>query len=464
MKHLKKLSFVTLLSLLMMNGVMANEANETKKAKEPKEKAEKVAKELSYEKQFNRSFNRWSLEVNGGFNALVPLRKTIVNPGANGAYSTSSLSPFHVDLGARFMINRIVGLKANIGYDQVSPGFNKIGFGKIGTRDISKVNKFKGHYYGFDIQAVVNLGQLFKFPEFVNRLGLLLHTGVGYRSFKLDQKYTTDPYSSTIKRDNIANYTWGLTPMLRVHDRIVLTFDFSQNYLTKQRTLLNGAHGNSGPIDALLHTYTLGMSFNLGKKEQHIDWAKKKSAEELTNNLRDELKEQMTADKEEAKKDIDAIKAKVDELSNAMNNYVTDKELDQLRSELNNLINQKLESIKNSSDRANELLDLTNKGLLATYFDFDSRQPQSTSLESIKYLAEYLTNNPGTKVNLTGYADATGTAAYNKKLSQDRANNVKSILVKQYGIDGARITTEGAGVDNNNDRNLARRVSFNITK
>ena len=60
------------------------------------------------------------------------------------------------------------------------------------------------------------------------------------------------------------------------------------------------------------------------------------------------------------------------------------------------------------------------------------------------------------KVVLKGYADKrTGTADYNKKLSERRANAVKEALVA-YGIDADRIEVEAIGdeeqpyTDNNN--------------
>ncbi len=70
-------------------------------------------------------------------------------------------------------------------------------------------------------------------------------------------------------------------------------------------------------------------------------------------------------------------------------------------------------------------------------------------------------------VKIVGHTDSDGDDATNQKLSQERAESVKNILVKQYGIDEAKLTIEGRGesqpiADNNNAEGKAqnRRVEF----
>ncbi|HVI85061.1 MAG TPA: OmpA family protein [bacterium] len=48
---------------------------------------------------------------------------------------------------------------------------------------------------------------------------------------------------------------------------------------------------------------------------------------------------------------------------------------------------------------------------------------------------------------MDGYTDNTGDAAANKKLSLDRANAVKDLLMKG-GVEESRMTTQGFGQDN----------------
>ena len=53
------------------------------------------------------------------------------------------------------------------------------------------------------------------------------------------------------------------------------------------------------------------------------------------------------------------------------------------------------------------------------------------------------------KYVINGYADsATGTPSINQKLSLERAQAVKDLLVKKYGISADRLSiTAGGGVD-----------------
>lgn len=64
---------------------------------------------------------------------------------------------------------------------------------------------------------------------------------------------------------------------------------------------------------------------------------------------------------------------------------------------------------------------------------------------SIKMIATYLKNHPKSKLTIKGYASPEGNAEINKKLSEDRANAVKNVLVKKYKINANRLTAEGLG-------------------
>lgn len=51
-----------------------------------------------------------------------------------------------------------------------------------------------------------------------------------------------------------------------------------------------------------------------------------------------------------------------------------------------------------------------------------------------------------TTVVIKGYASPEGNLAFNEKLAKARAEGIKTILVKKYKIDPARITAEGQGI------------------
>ncbi len=60
-------------------------------------------------------------------------------------------------------------------------------------------------------------------------------------------------------------------------------------------------------------------------------------------------------------------------------------------------------------------------------------------------VGNFLKGFPNSKGTIEGYTDASGSTATNLKLSQARAESVRSYIVKKFGIDGSRITAKGYG-------------------
>lgn len=75
----------------------------------------------------------------------------------------------------------------------------------------------------------------------------------------------------------------------------------------------------------------------------------------------------------------------------------------------------------------------------------------------IELISNYMKNHPEAKVKIDGYASPEGSLELNKKLSIDRAEAVKSALVKKYKIAADRLTTEGHGPTDK----LFEQVEFN---
>ncbi|RXK83018.1 OmpA family protein [Filimonas effusa] len=102
-------------------------------------------------------------------------------------------------------------------------------------------------------------------------------------------------------------------------------------------------------------------------------------------------------------------------------------------------------------------------------FGFDSYSLTDASRGSLDKLIKVLNTYPDTNVEVQGHTDNKGTAAYNDKLSLQRAESVAS-YVKSHGIASSRITTRGFGFnapkytnDTEDGRAQNRRVEFVIT-
>ena len=91
------------------------------------------------------------------------------------------------------------------------------------------------------------------------------------------------------------------------------------------------------------------------------------------------------------------------------------------------------------------------------YFAFNSigiLQNEETKLNAI---LKTLKENPNMKVTVTGWCDTKGSVAVNKRISRQRAEAVKTWLVKN-GIEANRISAIGNGSDGTQDADKARRV------
>ena len=88
------------------------------------------------------------------------------------------------------------------------------------------------------------------------------------------------------------------------------------------------------------------------------------------------------------------------------------------------------------------------KRLVFDNLNYDSGTTRITleSQPTVAALATILKAYPSAEIRLEGHTDNTGDAGANKKLSLDRAEAVKEMLVLG-GVDGARISTEGFGSD-----------------
>ena len=91
------------------------------------------------------------------------------------------------------------------------------------------------------------------------------------------------------------------------------------------------------------------------------------------------------------------------------------------------------------------------------YFTFNSIDIQQNEETKLNDILKTLKENPHMKVTVTGWCDTKGSVAVNKRISRQRAETVKTWLVKN-DIEASRITAIGYGSDDTQDADKARRV------
>jgi OmpA-OmpF porin, OOP family len=107
-------------------------------------------------------------------------------------------------------------------------------------------------------------------------------------------------------------------------------------------------------------------------------------------------------------------------------------------------IDQNIKDTQENTDRFMALGEYDVKGQATLNFDVGSSKIAAKDQIALKELANNATRLTGYIIEVTGYADSTGNAAMNTKLSEDRAKAVITYLVQQGEVPVRRIVAPGA--------------------
>ena len=214
---------------------------------------------------------------------------------------------------------------------------------------------------------------------------------------------------------------------------------------------MNGGKDNG--IDGFSSKTGLNFNFNLGSAKAwqfNMNYNVNRSAVELTAGVTYKfatsngthnfalVKEYDQAEVDGLNSKINSLRGQVDGLNNEVNNLKNENA--KLQNELNECKNRKPQTVVNN---------VINRDL-ESYITFAQGKSviERSQMPNVERVATYMKNHKDSKVVIKGYASPEGSAEINAKLSKSRAEAVKTVLVKKYGIKASRIQAEGQGVGN----------------
>jgi len=107
-------------------------------------------------------------------------------------------------------------------------------------------------------------------------------------------------------------------------------------------------------------------------------------------------------------------------------------------------IEQNMQGIQENTERFMQLADYDVKSQATVKFKVGSSNLSPEDEEQLKQLAQTAATLKGYIVEVVGYADSTGNAAMNTKLSENRAKAVMTFLVQQGNVPVRHIVAPGA--------------------
>ncbi|NPD91928.1 OmpA family protein [Xylanibacter muris] len=320
--------------------------------------------------------------------------------GGQVTFTNNSFSNLVTPIGAvsvgRFFTPEI-GARINVqGYK------NKAGY-KVGGEDLT----FDFKYISTDIDFLFNLSNIFS-PKRVHALNVMLVGGFGFNYAWDDKGYNnlansmqlTEPTTWTDERI-VHNLRVGLQFEMNVSKHVGINLEVAANN-TDDR--FNVKRNNSDDWQA---TALLGVTYKFGFHKKRQSGTGSALANLDYDNARNASSAVATAPVVEGEK-----KAK----------------------------EEPKPVVKEEAPKAKESTRID------IFFEINSSEVSANEKGKVKKLAEWLKQHPTAKVNLTAYADkGTGTPEINRAISQKRVVSVGKMLVKEYGIDPKRLTSEYKG-------------------
>jgi len=105
-----------------------------------------------------------------------------------------------------------------------------------------------------------------------------------------------------------------------------------------------------------------------------------------------------------------------------------------------------LDSLRNAQVEVRQESDLVSKYVVPVHFAFDSAVVRDTDFAILGQIADVIRRvYPTALVTIEGFADPSGTPAYNLRLSRRRAEAVRDVMTERFGLPSRQFKTVGYG-------------------
>ncbi|MCZ4223752.1 OmpA family protein [Pedobacter rhodius] len=388
-------------------------------------------------------YRTWSIGVNGG--VLAP----VVAIGGSNDFNS-----WDVNLGYGLNIRKQLGHSFSLelaGVRGKVSGSNVATNGPIAPGSATAREFETQLQYAVDLRGVVNVGSI-DFLRRENSVGFFVTAGAGYMAYAPKVTYTNgtvvdwkgkavgpagDPHEA---KDYVKGMyiPVGVGVKFKVSERVNFNLGYTMNFIDADN--FDGVYAQGTTKDKFSYGYA-GLEFSLGSSAKpSLEW---------TNPLAtmyDDLKDPTL------RQEVEALKNRVSAVEKSVEDLKKDTDGDGVADQFDKCPGTPAGTAVDGSGCplpkmvADTTATSSVTGFEKISFDFNSSVLKTESYPTLDKLSSVLRENGG-KVTLNGYASSEGTAAYNLKLSKDRANSVKTYLVNS-GVNASQVATKGNGEAN----------------
>ncbi|WP_285010748.1 OmpA family protein [Pedobacter faecalis] len=296
--------------------------------------------------------------------------------------------------------------------------------------------------YAADIRGVVNVATI-DFLRRENSVNFFVTAGYGLVAYNpmlngVDLTANGGVFGEDGDNDYIkeAYIPVGAGIKFKVSERVSFNLGYTMHFIDGDN--FDGLYAKATSKDKFSYGYA-GLEFSLGSSSKpNLDWVNPVAL------MYDELKDPSL------RQEVEALKNRVANVERSVEDLKKDSDGDGVSDQFDKCPGTPAGTAVDGSGcplpAPTTAAVGTATGFETIQFEFNSSVLKTEAYPVLDKLSSVLRETGG-KVTANGYASSEGTAAYNLKLSKDRANSVKTYLVNS-GVSASQVTTKGFGEAN----------------